>query len=229
MAKHIMEDLIKTGKVSRGYLGVQITDLTDDLAKQFMVPDSAGALAQDVTAGGPADKAGLKTGDVIRKLNGEIIGDAGQLTAQITNLSPGAVVTLDILRDGQPMTFKVTLGERPSDLNARTGGGGVQQGTLRGLDVQNLTSSLRDQAGLPPNVTGVIIVQVDPNSPAAQFGLQEGDVIESINRQPVRNVTDFNKLAAQAKGQTLLRVNRQGNGLFVVISPDGNGGGDDGQ
>ncbi|MGO8817353.1 MAG: DegQ family serine endoprotease [Terriglobia bacterium] len=229
MAKHIMEDLIKTGKVSRGYLGVQITDLTDDLAKQFKVPDSAGALAQDVTAGGPADKAGLKTGDVIRKLNGETIGDAGQLTAQITNLSPGAVVTLDILRDGQPMTIKVTLGERPSDLNARAGGGGVQQGTLRGLDVQSLTPSLRDQAGIPPNVNGVIIVQVDPNSPAAQFGLQEGDVIESINRQPVRNVTDFNKLAAQAKGQTLLRINRQGNGLFVVISPDGGGGGDDGQ
>jgi len=224
MAKHVMEDLIKTGKVSRGYLGVQITGLTEDLAKQFKVPDTAGALAQDVTAGGPADKAGLKTGDVIRKLNGQVIGDGGQLTAQVTNLSPGAEVTLDILRDGQPMTIKVTLGERPSDLNARAGGGGVQQGALRGIDVQNLTPSLRDQAGIPPNVTGVVIVQLDPNSPAAQFGLQEGDVIEGINRQPVHNVTEFNRLASQAKGQTLLRINRQGNGLFVVITPDEGGG-----
>ena len=94
MAKHVMEDLIKTGKVSRGYLGVQITDLDDDLAKQFKVPDTAGALAEDVTAGGPADKAGLKNGDVIRKLNGQAIEDAGQLTAQVTNLSPGTVATL---------------------------------------------------------------------------------------------------------------------------------------
>jgi len=80
--------------------------------------------------------------------------------------------------------------------------------------------------GIPPNVTGVVIVQLDPNSPAAQ-SVQEGDVIEGINRQPVRNVTDFSRLAAQAKGQTLLRIIRQGNGFFVVISPDESGG--DGQ
>ena len=162
---------------------------------------------------------------MIRKLNGQVIGDGGQLTAQVTNLSPGTEVTLDILRDGQPMTIKVTLGERPSDLSARAGGGGVQQGTLRGIDVQNLTPSIRDQAGIPQNVTGVVIVQLDPNSPAAQFGLQEGDVIEGVNRQPVHNVTEFNRLASQAKGQTLLRINRQGNGLFVVITPDGGGDG----
>ena len=226
MAKHIMEDLVKTGKVSRGYLGVQITDLDDDLAKQFKVPDTAGALAEDVTAGGPADKAGLKTGDVIRKLNGETIGDAGQLTAHVTNLSPGAVATLDILRDGQPMTIKVTLGERPSDLSARAGGGGgVQQGPCAAWTWRSLTPSLRDQAGIPPNVNGVVIAQVDPNSPAAQFGLQEGDVIESINRQPVRNVGTSTVWPLKPKGQTLLRINRQGNGLFVVISPDGSDGG----
>jgi serine protease Do len=228
MAKHIMEDLIKTGKVSRGYLGVQIRGLDDGLAKQFKVPDTAGALAEDVTAGGPADKAGLKTGDVIRKLNGQTIQDGNQLTAEVTNLSPGSIATLDILRDGQPMTLKVTLGERPSDLSARVGaGGGIQEGTLRGIEVQNLTPAVRDQAGIPPNVNGVVITQVDPNSPSAQYGLQEGDVVESINRQPVRNVGDFNKLAGQAKGQTLLRINRQGNGVFVVVSPDGDGG--DGQ
>ena len=228
MAKHVMEDLVKTGKVSRGYLGVHITPLDEGLAKQFNVPDTAGALADDVTAGGPADKAGLKNGDVIRKLNGHVIEDPGQLTAEVTNLSPGSVATLDILRDGQPMTLKVTLGARPSDLSAQAGGGGgVQQGTLRGITVENLTPSIRDQLGLPSNVMGVVISQVDPNSPAGQYGLQEGDVIESINRQAVRNTSDFNKLAAQAKGQTLLRINRQGNGLFVVISPDDNGG--DGQ
>ncbi|MGO8791127.1 MAG: Do family serine endopeptidase [Terriglobia bacterium] len=230
MAKHVMEDLIKTGKVSRGYLGVQIRDLDDGLAKQFKVPDTSGALAEDVTAGGPADKAGLKDGDVIRKLNGQAVTDASQLTLQVTNLNPGSEATLDILRDGQPMTLKVTLGERPTDFsNARGGGsgggGGVQQGTLRGIAVQNLTPSIRDQLGLPANVTGVVISQLDPNSPSAQNGLQEGDVIESINRQAVHNVGDFNRLASQAKGQTLLRINRQGTGVFVVISPDDDGDG----
>jgi len=220
MARHVMEDLIKTGKVNRGYLGVEIAPVTDDLAKQFDVPDTAGALVQDVTAGGPADKAGIKNGDVIRKLDGQTISDYGQLTAMVTNMNPGAVVTLDILRDGHPMTIKVTLGERPANLSASAGGpSSVQQGTLRGIQVQNLTPALRDQLGLPSSVLGVVISDIDPNSPGAQAGLQQGDVIEGIGHQPVRTVADFNRLAAQAKGQTLLRINRQGNGIFMVITP----------
>jgi serine protease Do len=227
MAKHVMEDLIRTGKVSRGYLGIHPENLDQDLAKQFKVPDTVGVLVDDVFADGPAEKAGLKNGDVIRKLNGQPVEDAGQLTAAVTSLNPGTVATLEILRDGQPLTIKVTLGERPPEAGTRRGGGGVQEGTLRGISVQNLTSSIRDQLGLPRNVTGVVIMQLDPNSPAAQQGLQEGDVIEAINRQAVRNVADFTRLAAQARGQTLLRINRQGNGGFIVISPDG--GGDEGQ
>jgi len=164
---------------------------------------------------------------VIRKLNGQEIGDSGQLTGMITNLNPGAEVTLDILRDGQPLTIKATLGERPKDLGVRAGGPGkVQEGTLRGITVQDLTPQIHEQLGLPANVTGVVISEIDPNSPAAQQGLQPGDVIEDINRQPVRSVADFNRLAAQAKEQTLLRINHQGNGSFVVISPDESGGGD---
>jgi serine protease Do len=219
MAKHVMEDLIKTGKVTRGYMGIQITSLTEDLAKQFKAPDTSGALVQDVSAGGPADKAGIKNGDVIRRLNGQQIDDSGQLQALITNLNPGSEATLDILREGQPMTIKVTLGERPAEATLR-GRGAVQEGPLRGISVQSLTPSLRDQLGLPSNVTGVVISGLDPDSPAAHHGLQEGDVIEGINRQPVRSVADFNRLAAQAKGQTLLRINRQGSGAYVVISPD---------
>jgi len=227
MAKHIMEDLVKTGKVTRGYLGIRPSNLSPDLAKQFKSPDTAGVLVEDVLAGGPADKAGLKNGDVIRKLNGQVVDDPGQFTALITNLNPGTEITLDILREGQPISMKVTLGERPAEASLRGGSGTVQEGALRGITVQNLTPSIRDQLSLPSNVTGVVITELDPNSPAAQFGLQQGDVIESIFRQPVHNVADFNKLAAQAKGQTLLRINRQGNGVFVVISP--NEGDGDGQ
>jgi serine protease Do len=227
-AKHVMEDLIKTGKVSRGYLGVTIGALTEDLAKQFKIPDTSGALVQDVSAGGPADKAGIKNGDVIRKLNGQTVEGNSQLTAMITDMNPGTQVTMDIIRDGQPMTIRVTLGERPANLGATPGvGKAPSEGTLRGITVQNLTPDLRDQLGLPPNVRGVVITEVDPSSPAGQKGLQQGDVIDSINRHPVNSAADFNRLAAEAKGQTLLRIIREGSGGYVVISPDGDSGGDD--
>ena len=229
MAQHVMEQLVKTGKVTRGYLGVQVTDLSQDLASQFKAPDTSGALVEDVAPGGPSEKAGVKNGDVIRRLNGQAVADAGQLTAMVTDMTPGTAVNLEILRDGKPMTVRITLGERPNNVASHGGGpgggGGVQEGALRGISVQMLTPSLRSQLGLSPNATGVVISGLDENSPAAAAGLQEGDVIEGIDRQPVRNVGDYNRLAAQAKGQTLLRINRQGTGLFVVLSPDQGGGG----
>ncbi len=222
MAKHVMEDLVKTGKVTRGYLGVEISNLTADLATQFGVPDTSGALVQNVESGGPADKAGVKNGDVIRKLDGQNVSDPGQLTSVVTNTNPATVVTLDIIRNGKPLTLKVTLGERPSSVGMRAGvSKAPSQGTLRGITVQNLTAGLRQQLGLPAHVQGVVISDIDPNSPAGMVGIQQGDVIESINRQPVTSVADFNRLAAEAKGQVLLRINRQGQGFFVVISSDG--------
>jgi serine protease Do len=224
-AKHVMEDLIKTGKVSRGYLGVSIRSLDEAFAKEFKVPDTSGALVEDVTPGGPADKAGIKNEDVIRKLNGQTVEGSEQLTAMVTDLNPGTEVKLDILRDGQPMTIRLTLGERPANLGVRAGvGKAPSEGALRGITVQNLTPDLRDQLGLPQNVRGVVISNLDPDSPAAQAGLQPGDVIEGINRHPVNSVTDFNRFAAEAKGQTLLRIDRQGSGFFVVITPGDTGG-----
>jgi serine protease Do len=226
MAKHVMEDLVKTGKVSRGYLGVRIGDMTEGYAKEFNVPDTAGAFVQDVEAGGPADKAGIKSGDVIRKFDGQTMENAAQLRALVTNTNPGTSVSLEILRDGKPLTVRVTLGEMPSNLSAEAGGGPggkLQQGTLRGISVQDLTPSLREQLGIPASVRGVVISELDPNSPAAQASLQAGDVIESINRQPVNSLGDFNRLASQAKGRTLLRINRQGMGIFVVIEPADSG------
>jgi S1-C subfamily serine protease len=208
----------------KGYLGVQVNNLDKDLAKQFMVPDTTGALVEGVTAGGPADKARMMNGDVIRKLNGQVIENSGQLTALIVSMNPGAVATLDILREGEPMTIRATLRERPPDLSAQDSQRSAPEGTLRGMTVENLTPSSRDQLGLPTNVNGVVITQLDPDSPAAQTGLQKGDIIESINRQPVQSVADFYRLAAQAKGDTLVRINREGNGAFVVIGPDQGGG-----
>jgi len=227
MVQHVMNDLIKTGKVERGYLGVTIGSLSEQMAKQFNIPDTAGALVQDVEKGGPADKAGLKAGDVVRTLNGQTVDSNGSLTAMITNFNPGATVTLGIIRDGKPMDVKVTLGERPANLPVTAGlGQAPAAGTLRGITVQALTPDIRSQLGLGEDVHGVVITNIDPNSPGGQSGLQQGMVIESINRQAVNSVADFNRLAAGAKGDTLLRVSANGQSSFVVISP--NGGGDDG-
>ncbi len=235
--KHVMQDLIKTGKVSRGYLGATVSILTPELQKQFQVPDSSGALVQDVQPDGPAEKAGIKAGDVVRTLNGAKVADSGQLTSMVAETNPGTAVTLGVLRDGKTMDIKVTLGERPANLGltAQGGTGQAAGGTLSGLQVQNLTPQIRQQLGLPPNAHGVVISDIEQNSAVAGAGLQQGDVIESINRQPVNNVADFRRLASAAKGDTLLRVNRQGSSSFVVISPnsggnnqgDGDGGGGD--
>ena len=222
--KYVMEDLIKTGKVSRGYLGVLVQDVTPAFAKEFDVPDTSGAFVQNVESGGPAAKAGLQNGDVIRKYNGQNVSDAGALTAMVTQTNPGTVATLDILRNGKPMTIKVTLSERPTGASATPGLGQAPSGSaLSGVTVQNLTPDMRDQLGIPSDASGVVVSNVDQNSPAAEY-LQQGDVIQSINRQPVHNVNDFDRLASAAKGQVLLRVIHQGQGYFVVISPDSGGG-----
>jgi len=221
IVRHAMESLVKTGKVARGYLGITVGDLTEKLAHQFGVPDVSGAVVEDVTPGSPADKAGIKAGDVIRTFDGQSFGSKDRLISQVASRDPGTVVTLGVLHDGKLETVAVTLGTRPADLEARGGTGKAPtQGTLRGVSVQNLTPQLRDQLDLPADARGVVIASIDPSSPAAQGGLQAGDVIQEIDRHPVNNAADFERLAAGAKGEVLLRIVRQGSGAFVVISPE---------
>jgi serine protease Do len=137
----------------------------------------------------------------------------------VASTLPGTPVTLELLRNGQPQTVTVTLEQRPANL-AYAGGASrsPNEGALRGVTVQNLTSDLRRQLGVPSETHGVVVTEIDPGSPAAQY-LTQGDIIMSINRHDVNSVADFNKLAADAKGQTLLRIMRQGQAAFVVI-PD---------
>jgi serine protease Do len=227
-AKHVMTDLIKTGKVTRGLLGAYVQDLSPALASEFKVPDTNGALVQDVSPSGPAAKAGLKAGDVVRTMDGQPVESSGELTIKVMNTNPGTTIKLGILRDGKPMNVQVIVGTRPANLSVRGGGpsqesGPPTSGALAGVSVQNLGPGILQQLGLPSNVHGVVVTNVDSSSPAAQY-LTQGDVIVSINRQAVNNAEQFSQLASQAKGQTLLRVIRQGEALYVVISPGGNGG-----
>jgi serine protease Do len=220
LARHVMEGLIKTGKVLRGYLGLVPGDLNPALARQFKVPDLGGVLVQHVEPGSPADKGGVRQGDVIRTFKGQAVDSAEHFRSLVASTPPGTEVPLGILRDGQSLSLKVTLGEQPPTL-AGGGGKAPTEGTLRGISVQELTPSIRDQLGLSPQTRGVVISDLEQDCPAALQGLQPGDVIESINRQPVRSVADFDRLAAQATGDVLLRVNRQGTSAFVGIPGEG--------
>ncbi len=224
VVRHVMESLIKTGKVERGYLGVEVTGLTDEMAHQFKAPDVAGALVNDVTPGSPADKAGLKAGDIIRTFNGQRVDSQNSLTFLVASSNPGDEVTLGILRDGNELTLKARLGTRPANLSLRGRARTPANGTLRGITVENLTPELRGQLDVPENVTGVVISDLERSSPGAQEGLQTGDVIMEVSHQSVRNVAEFDRLAAHASGEVLLRIYRQGAALFVVLSPTSEGG-----
>jgi len=217
IVKHVMESLIKTGRVDRGYLGVSIGNLTPVLARQFKAPDVSGALVNSVEPGSAAEAGGLQQGDIIRTYNGEVVDSASRLRSMVASTRPGSVVTLGILRDGKELTLKVKLGEQPSRLAAPDRV--PSSSTLRGIVVQELTAAIRKQLGLPSRIQGVVISDLDPDSPAAQAGLMPGDVIQSINRQAVDSVEDFYRLAAAATGEVLLRINRQGTGAFVAIQP----------
>jgi Do/DeqQ family serine protease len=220
IVKHVMESLIKTGKVERGYLGVTVGDLSEKLASQFKAPDISGALVEDVSPDSPAGKAGLEQGDVIRSVDGSRVESKDQLTSTIASMTPGSKVKLGILREGKQMTIEVVLGTRPTNLPLRAGEAKApSKGTLRGMTVENLTPRIIDQLGLPAGTFGVVVTKLDPDSPAAQEGLQPGDVIQEIDHNRVKGVRDFDRLAATATGEVLLRIVRQGSGLFVVLSP----------
>jgi serine protease Do len=198
------------------YLGVGIHALDDALAKQWKVPDTVGALVAAVSPGGPADKAGIKLGDVVRKFNGQAVQGPQQLTDMVAQQHPGAEAALEILRGGQLIEVNVTFANRPAGFAALT----ISDGALRGVGVQKLTPALRAQWSVPSNVEGMVVSQIDPQSASAQGGLQVGDVIEEMNRQPAHSLDDFSRLAAELKNQqTLLLVSRRGTGLFLVITP----------
>jgi len=232
MARQVLDQLVKNGKVSRGYMGVSLQAISPDLAPQFGLKNDHGAIVGDVTPGKPGDKAGLKSGDVIVKIDGEEVKDSNDLTMKVTSHAPGSTVALDVIRDGKPMKINVTLGQRPTGLDwAKSGGssqdnndGGNDNGTAdnssaRGINVENLTPEVAQQLGLSEGIKGVVVTNIDADSSAADAGgIGRGSVIIAVDRHPVTNVGDFKRLMAQAQGKdVLLTTNNGGNTGFVVV------------
>lgn len=221
LARDVMEDLIKDGHVTRGFLGVMIQDLTPSLAQQFDVKEGTkGALIGDVSPRGPAEKAGLKSGDVVVEFGGKKITDSRHLKLQVARTAPGSTVPVKILRDGTPKTIQVTVRELPgSETVAKAGGPSADdEGTLNGVAVADLDRDTRQQLNVPANLGGVVVTEVAPDSAAAKVGLRPGDVIQEINRQKVKDAEQAVEMTKNTEEKrTLLRVWRDGSSRFVVV------------
>jgi serine protease Do len=223
MAHHVMDQIVAHGKVIRGYLGVTIQNVDPDMAKAFGLNQGGVALIANVTPGGPADKAGVKRGDIILGLNGHDVTDASDLSLRISLMAPGDMAQLNIVRDGHKQQIGVKLGTFPQGTQLAANGQGSGAGTaLPGLTVQNLTSGMAQQLGLPPGSKGVVVTSVDPTSDAAMAGIQHGDVILQVDHTPVTSVQDYNKaIAGKANQPVLLLISRGGETSYVVIQPQG--------
>jgi serine protease Do len=226
MVRQAMDQIVKTGKVTRGYLGVGIQDVTPDLATALKLGDRKGALVGDVDPNGPAARAGLESGDLIVEVNGKPMDDSRELRLLVSSAAPGTQVNLKVLHEGQPRNVTVTLGELPVK-EAKESGRGERSGPTErdsarfGIGVSDITPDIAKQLELPPGTRGVVVAQVEEGSPAAEAGLLPGDIIKEIDRQPVRNVTDFRAQLAKRTGKDplLLLVSREGHTSFVAIQP----------
>jgi serine protease Do len=216
------ERQLKTkGYVSRGMIGVSIQNVSSDAAKAMHLPDENGALIAQIQPDSAAAKAGLKVGDVITGFNGKKIYDSAQLPPAVAMTAPGSEATVNILRDGKPMTVKIKVAEMPRNGLSQELFAGAPPATsgsnLLGLTVQDITPAMRQQLGYSGK-GGVVITDVE--GPAARAGLSSGDVILRVGNKPVNSVSEFRRETANVKaGSTvLLLVSRQGQNQFVAIS-----------
>ncbi len=221
MAKTVMTQLLAGGKVHRGMLGVGIQDVTSELAENFGLKDIRGVIVNSVTAGSPAEKAGLKQGDVITSLNGTAIKDGNELRNRVAQAGPNAEVSIGFIRSGGEQTAKVTLGEfqaKNASGNETDSPGEPTQGKL-GLSLQPLTPQLAGQLGLKATTAGMAVVDVQAGSPADEAGISAGDVIVEVNRQAVRSAADVRAAVARSKNNSvLLLISRKDQTLYVTVS-----------
>ena len=216
LVKEIMEQLIATGQVTRGWLGVVIQPITEELAKQFGVEPRAGVLIADVVKGGPADKAGMKTGDVVELFAGKPVTDVRQLQRLVAAVKPGNSVEVKVRRGKKDLTLKVTVGEIPSEEAIAVTPEALER---YGFAVQDLTSELRERFQVEEG--GVLVSSVEPGSPAFRRGLRPGDVILEVNRQSVQSRRDLLELLQTfpPDADVLLLVQRDKSTRFIVVPP----------
>jgi serine protease Do len=218
LARSIAEQLANNGRVERGFLGVRPQPFDEELTAQFGT--EKGALLSEVTEDSPADKAGLKAGDVVTKINATELRDARHLLLTVSQIAPGTEVTIEYLRDGKTATTTAKLARRDEDALAREDGAAPkkEEGVLNGVGVGEITAELRSQLGIPGRIQGVIVTSIEPDTPAAKQGLREGDVILELDRRPITDVKGAIKLSEEIKGpKFLMRIWRGGRSTYLAI------------
>ncbi len=217
MARNVMDQLVKTGKVTRAYLGITPQDVTPAIAKAFGEKDAHGALVGDVSANSPAQRSGIQKGDIILDVNGKPVTDSNELRMTISMMQPDASVNLRIARNGTERTVAVQLGELPTTTAALKHDGEKESSALSGVSVENLDAQSAQDLKLPANAQGVVVTNVNPSSEAADAGLRRGDVIQEVNHKPVKNTSDFEHAVGGSKESTLLLVNRNGSTMYLAV------------
>jgi serine protease Do len=215
MAKVVMSSLIEKGKVIRGWFGVSIQAITPELAQQFQLKKDYGTLVADVVEGSPAEKAGIKRGDVIIEFDGKELNEPFQLRNMVAGIHPGETREIKIIREGEARTLKVTIGELPVETERVPTD---YENALKGVEVQNLTPEIYKQLNLPAKMRGVVVTNIESDSPA-EATLMPGDIIIEIDRKAVTNTDDYKNIASQIKTDKILTVlvYRKGSTLFVTI------------
>jgi serine protease Do len=221
-----VETLIRDGKVSHGYMGIGISDVTPENSKFFDVSDASGALVSRVESDSPAAKGGLKVGDVIVRLDGQKVNDAGQLQVEVGQKRPGTNIKLQVLRDGKTMDIPVTLEAMGNRDKTDEESGEGEHGKIRwGVGLSDLTPEVREELHAPPDVHGAVIERVQPGSSADNAGLQRGDIIVQVNRHDVQSGSDVQQaLGNVPKGQDALLLvwSNGGNTFRVLHAPESN-------
>jgi serine protease Do len=225
IVKPTADTLIRDGKVTHGYMGIGISDVTPENEKFFNVSDATGAVVTQVEADSPAAKAGLKVGDVITKLDGQKVSDAGELQVEVGQKGPGTTIKLEVIRDGKNTTIPVTLEAMGSrDKEGNEVGENEHDKIHWGLGLADMTPDLRQQLQAPGSVHGAVIEQVQPGSSADNAGLQRGDVIVQVDRHDVQSAADVQRaLGSVPKGKDALILvwSNGGNTFRVLHAPEG--------
>lgn len=220
MARAVMDQLMKTGKVRRGMLGVTIQSVDADLASSLNMPVARGAIVTSVQTGGPAEKAGMKRGDVITAINKQPVIDNNSLRNLVASLPPGSTVDVSARRDGREQDFHVALAELPDrpqeDSDEQSSSTGPTGNEKFGLTVQPLTAETASRYGLDADDQGLLVTRVDPNGSAANAGIRQGDLIQEVNRQPVKTVAEFSTAVRQSGARPALVLVKRRNAVIYV-------------
>jgi len=215
MAKNILPDLKSKGKATRGWLGVSVQDISEDIAKTMKIKDKNGVLISDVFEGDPADKAGIKSGDIVTEIDGKPVKDTHELLLVVSGLRIGETIKIKIVRDGQEKVIPVTIAERTEKSELASG---LQSGEAFGMTVQEITPEIAQHLGLAIK-KGIIVVDVQEGGTAEEVGIQPQDIILQVNKVKVATMKEYQKEIAKAgeKGSLLLLIQRGKQRFFVPL------------